>query len=89
MSTRIWGVFAMAGLAACGSGGGSGGESAGPEERTSFTGAPGEVKLVTLDPGHFHAALVQMSSFALVAARVHVFAPEGPEVEGLLGRIEG
>ena len=24
-----------------------------------FTGAPGEVKLVTLDPGHFHAALVQ------------------------------
>ena len=24
-----------------------------------FTGAKGEVKLMTLDPGHFHAALVQ------------------------------
>ena len=24
-----------------------------------FTGAPGEVKLITLDPGHFHAALVR------------------------------
>ena len=27
-----------------------------------FTGAPGEVKLITLDPGHFHAALVQKVS---------------------------
>ena len=24
-----------------------------------FTGAPGEVKLITLDPGHFHASLLQ------------------------------
>ena len=23
-----------------------------------FTGAPGEVKLITLDPGHFHASLL-------------------------------
>ena len=26
----------------------------------TFNGTKGEVKLLTLDPGHFHAALVQM-----------------------------
>ena len=31
------------------------------EHAEGFTGAPGEVKLITLDPGHFHAALVQKS----------------------------
>ena len=29
----------------------------------TFTGAPNEVKLMTLDPGHFHAALVQKAGF--------------------------
>lgn len=29
------------------------------EDTKSFSGVPGEVKLITLDPGHFHAALVQ------------------------------
>ena len=32
-----------------------------------FTGAPGEVKLITLDPGHFHAALVQKVSYPQVS----------------------
>ena len=27
--------------------------------KEKFTGAKGEVKIMTLDPGHFHAALVQ------------------------------
>ena len=48
----------------------------------AFTGAPGEVRLMTLDPGHFHAALVQKSSYPQVDPRVHVFAPDGPDVEG-------
>ena len=30
-----------------------------------FTGAKGEVKLITLDPGHFHAALVQKKMYEL------------------------
>ena len=89
MSTRIWGVMAMVGLAACGSGGGPGSEPAGSRKSAAFTGAPGEVRLVTLDPGHFHAALVQKSAYDQVDPRVHVFAPEGPDVEGHLGRIEG
>ncbi|NQW36090.1 MAG: hypothetical protein HQ471_03700, partial [Flavobacteriales bacterium] len=29
------------------------------ENQSMFTGAKGEVKIMTLDPGHFHAALVQ------------------------------
>ncbi|MHC4194241.1 MAG: putative oxidoreductase C-terminal domain-containing protein, partial [Planctomycetota bacterium] len=39
--------------------------------RTEFTGAKGEVKLMTLDPGHFHAALVQKKTYEQVAPKVH------------------
>lgn len=45
------------------------------------------VKLVTLDPGHFHAALVQKTMYADVDSVVHVYAPEGNDVTLHLGRI--
>lgn len=48
----------------------------------------GMVKLITIDPGHFHAALVQKIMYDQVSADVHVFAPEGPDVQQHLGRIE-
>ena len=54
-----------------------------------FTGAQGEVKLMTLDPGHFHAALVQKVMYDQVAPTVHVYAPPGSDVEDHLQRIEG
>ena len=38
------------------------------------------VRFVTIDPGHFHAALVQKSSYPDVSDEVRVFAPEGPEL---------
>ena len=47
------------------------------------------VVLVTLDPGHFHAALVQKSRYEDVARDVYVYAPEGPDVEAHLARVEG
>jgi predicted dehydrogenase len=47
------------------------------------------VKLMTLDPGHFHAALVQKSMVPGVDPVVHVYAPEGPDLELHLARIEG
>jgi predicted dehydrogenase len=47
------------------------------------------VRLITLDPGHFHAALVQKSMYDNVDSTVHVYAPEGPDVKLHLGRIEG
>jgi len=45
------------------------------------------VKLVTVDPGHFHAALVQKSMYEQVSPDVHVYAPEGPDIIQHLNRI--
>ncbi|MEQ9443344.1 MAG: putative oxidoreductase C-terminal domain-containing protein [Cyclobacteriaceae bacterium] len=56
---------------------------------TDFTGAPGEVKLMTLDPGHFHAALVQKFMYDQVDSVVHIYAPEGNDLQLHLKRIEG
>ena len=72
-------------LSAC-SGGSQ--KSAQTEEKQSmFTGAKGEVKIMTLDPGHFHAALVQKSMYDQVDPVVYVYAPEGPDIEGHLALI--
>ena len=49
----------------------------------------GKVKLVVLDPGHYHAALVQKTMYEQIDPMVHVYAPDGPEVQEYLGRIEG
>jgi hypothetical protein len=35
------------------------------------------VQLVTVDPGHFHAALVQKTMYDDVDSVVYVYAPEG------------
>ena len=45
-------------------------------------------QIVTVDPGHFHAALVQNRTYPEVANEVHVFAPDGPELESHLKLIE-
>ena len=46
-------------------------------------------KLIALDPGHFHAALVQKQMYPGVSNRVHVYAPLGPDVLAHLARIAG
>ncbi len=56
---------------------------------TNFSGAPSEVQLITLDPGHFHAALVQKTMYDQVSPEVQVYAPDGPDVMDHLNRIEG
>ncbi|MCD6392742.1 MAG: Gfo/Idh/MocA family oxidoreductase [Planctomycetes bacterium] len=56
---------------------------------SQFTGAKGEVKIMTLDPGHFHAALVQKVMYDQVSPTVYVYAPKGPDVVDHLKRIEG
>lgn len=45
------------------------------------------VKLVVLDPGHFHASLLQKSPLASVNDTVRVYAPEGAEVKQYLNDI--
>lgn len=47
-----------------------------------------KVKLITLDPGHFHAALVQMYMYDQVSPTVYVYAPEGDDVKMHLEKIE-
>jgi len=46
-------------------------------------------QLMTLDPGHFHAALVQKMTLDGVDAVVYVYAPEGSDVQDHLARIRG
>ena len=48
-----------------------------------------EVKFVTLDPGHFHAALVQKTSYPDVSEDVYVYAPGGSDLDEHLKRIDG
>ena len=47
-----------------------------------------EVRLITLDPAHFHASLVQKKMFPQVNPVVHVYSPGGPDLEQHLARIE-
>lgn len=46
-------------------------------------------QLMTLDPGHFHAALVQKMQLDDVDPTVYVYAPEGSDVQDHLNRIKG
>jgi len=47
-----------------------------------------KVKLIILNPGHYHAALVQKTMYDQVAPVVHVYAPAGPEVQEYLRCIQ-
>ena len=47
-----------------------------------------QIKLITVDPGHFHAALVQKAMYEQVSPDVHVYAPEGPDYLQHLNRIK-
>ena len=47
-----------------------------------------EIRLITLDPGHFHASLVQKKMYPQVNPVVHVYSPGGADLEQHLKRIE-
>ena len=55
---------------------------------TTFTGARGEITLITLDPGHFHASLVQKSMYEQINPQVFVYAQGGSELDAYLAAIE-
>jgi predicted dehydrogenase len=46
-----------------------------------------DVRLMTVDPGHFHAALIQKEMYPGVAARVDVYAPDGWDLAEHLKRV--
>ncbi|MHB1177441.1 MAG: putative oxidoreductase C-terminal domain-containing protein [Daejeonella sp.] len=47
-----------------------------------------KIKLITLDPGHFHSALVQKTMYTDVDSVVYVYAPKGDDVQLHLEKIE-
>ena len=51
--------------------------------------ATNTVRLLTLDPGHFHAGLVQKFMYPQVSPVVQVYAAAGPDLQEHLKRIEG
>lgn len=46
------------------------------------------IRLITLAPGHFHAALVQKSAYPGLDSSVYVYAPEGNDLDRHLSLIE-
>ena len=50
--------------------------------------AKGDVKLITLDPSHFHAALVQKSMYPGIDSVVYVYAPKGLGLDEQLNYIK-
>lgn len=46
------------------------------------------VQLITLDPGHFHAALFQREMLPGVGETVYIYAPPGPDLEAHLNRVK-
>ena len=63
--------------------------SKGKDTKMKFTGAAAEVKIMTQDPGHFHAALVQKTMYEQIDPTVCIYAPDGPDVTDHIARIEG
>lgn len=51
------------------------------QEKNTNTTAKPAVKLITLDPGHFHAALVQKEMYPAIDTTVYVYAPAGAELD--------
>lgn len=54
-----------------------------------FTGQDGEVKLMVINPGHFHASLLQKNANSRVNDTIYVYAPEGEELNQYINAIEG
>jgi len=46
-----------------------------------------DIRLLILDPGHFHAALVQKTMYKGVDSTVFVYAPDGPDLKLHMNRV--
>jgi predicted dehydrogenase len=57
------------------------------DKKNSEMGKNYQVRLVTVDPGHFHAALVQKRMYEQISPEVHVYAPECPDCQQHLAKI--
>ena len=64
------------------------GSCAQTEHAKTEAGSGDKVRLMTLDPGHYHASLVQKSMYEQVDPLVYVYAPDGPDVDNHLRQIK-
>ena len=55
--------------------------------RAEGSASMAEVRFIILDPGHFHAALVQKEMYPGVSPTVHVYAPVGGDLLDHLARV--
>lgn len=60
-----------------------------PEMKTETPESDSKVRIMTLDPGHFHAGLIHKSMYPSVDSTVYIFAPEGAELKDHLNRVAG
>lgn len=58
------------------------------DNSSTHLSAVNKIHLITLDPGHFHAALVQKYMYENVDTNVKVYAPSGEDVSLHLARIQ-
>jgi predicted dehydrogenase len=84
MKNLLFAMLPVLILASCGSGGS---KKQSQEDTLNSMENNYKVRLMTVDPGHFHAALVQKIMYQQVSPDVHVYAPEGPDVTQHLDRI--
>jgi predicted dehydrogenase len=84
MKNLLFAMLSVLILASCGSGGS---KKQSQEDTLNSMENNYKVRLMTVDPGHFHAALVQKIMYQQVSPDVHVYAPEGPDVTQHLDRI--
>lgn len=63
--------------------------SCGAQPKQDEGASTSDVKIMTLDPGHFHAALIQKNMYDGVSPDVFVYAPAGADLDMHLKRIEG
>ena len=55
--------------------------------RAQSPGDPAPFRLVMLDPGHFHAALLQKGMYPQIDPTVRIYAPKGADVQEHLKRV--
>ena len=84
MKKLIFLIFSLLILVSCGTGGSK--KQSGENSQTTME-KKYEVKLMTVDPGHFHAALVQKTMYDQVSPEVYVYAPDGPDYQQHINRI--
>ncbi len=80
-------AVAILGCAVAQSGDTAGQKPPEPSATTKEKEAKVDVRLITLNPGHFHAALIQRDPYPNVSPEVHVYAPLGQDLIGHLQRV--